>query len=180
MIQTLQLDRILHGAVATRYRDLVTRPTGVAIRNSLERAMAEARCVTALLDFSAVGLLDFSCADEVVAKLLLNPPSGERPHVILVGLSEAQTEAIDHVLSHHRLVAVVLPGLDQPPVLLGAPAPELRAAFDLVQQTGGCTGAELARDLGWPPGQAQAVLAQLARHRVVRVERDQYRPIPLQ
>jgi hypothetical protein len=42
MIHTIRLDRILQGAVATPYRDLVTRPTGAAVRGRVEDAMAEA------------------------------------------------------------------------------------------------------------------------------------------
>jgi hypothetical protein len=180
MIHTIKLDRILQGAVATRYRDLVTRPTGAAVRDRVEDAMAEARCLTALLDFSAVGLLDFSCADEIVAKLLQRSQSAGLRYVLLMGLSEDQSEAIDHVLTHHRMMCAVLPGSGETPFLLGDSSPEARSAFRHIHENGPCTGASLAADLGWTTPQANSALSQLAFQRLVRVDRDTYRPLPLQ
>jgi hypothetical protein len=179
MIHTIQLDRILQGAVATPYRDLVTRPTGAEVRSRVEVSISEAHCVTALLDFSAVGLLDFSCADEVVAKLLLRSRSDEG-HVLLMGLSEEQSEAIDHVLNNHQLVVAVLPRPGETPFLLGATSPEARNAFRYVHEMGPCTAHDLAREMSWALSLALAALEQLAGHRLVQVDRDCYRPIPLQ
>ena len=76
MIQTIHIGHLLRETVASPYRNLVTRPTGAAIRNRIQETMADSDCLTALLDFSGIELLDFSCADEVVAKLLL--AGGER------------------------------------------------------------------------------------------------------
>ena len=56
-----------------------------------------------MLDFTEVGLLDFSCADEIVAKLLLDTDPGIDRYVMLLGTREDHTEAIDHVLNHHAL-----------------------------------------------------------------------------
>jgi hypothetical protein len=180
MIHTIRLDRILQGAVATRYRDLVTRPTGAAVRGRVEDAMAETRCLTALLDFSSVGLLDFSCADEVVAKLLMNSQSAGDRYVLLMGLSEDQSEAIDHVLTHHHMMVAVLTCPGETPVLLGHCTPEARAAFRHIHEAGACSVSGLARDLGWTLTQAAAALQQLAFQRLVRVDQDTYSPLPLQ
>ena len=180
MIHTIRLDRILQGAVATPYRDLVTRPTGATVRGRVEDAMAEAHCLTALLDFSAVGLLDFSCADEIVAKLLIRSQSDGIRYVLLIGLSEDQTEAIDHVLTHRRMICAVLPGQGETPFLLGDSTSEARAAFRHVHETGPCTVAGLAADLGWTDELATSALQQLAFQRLVRVEQESYRPLPLQ
>jgi hypothetical protein len=180
MIHTIQLDRILQGAVATPYRDLVTRPTGAEVRSRVETSITDSHCVTALLDFSSVGLLDFSCADEVVAKLLLRAKNGEDRFVLLMGLSEEQSEAIDHVLTHHQLVIAVLPRPGETPFLLGATSSESRTAFRHIYEMGSCTAAELAREMSWGASLALSALQQLARHRLVRVDREYYRPIPLQ
>ena len=180
MIHTIKLDRILQGAVATPYRDLVTRPTGAAVRGRVEDAMAEACCLTALLDFSAVGLLDFSCADEVVAKLLQNSQSAGTRYVLLVGLSEDQSEAIDHVLNHHGMMCAVLTAAGETPVLLGHCSQEVRAAFGHIHETGPCTAASLSADLGWTSVQAAAALRLLAFHRLVQEDRETYRPLLLQ
>ena len=62
---------MLREAVATPYRNLVTRATGAAVRGRIEAALERSTCDVAVLDFSEVALLDFSCADEIVAKLVL-------------------------------------------------------------------------------------------------------------
>ena len=103
MMHTIRVDHVLREAVNTPYRDLVTRATGAAVRTSIEQAIAEADCPTTLLDFSAVGLVDFSCADEVIAKLLLHTWTDSSHYVLLQGLREDHSEAIDHVLSHHKI-----------------------------------------------------------------------------
>jgi hypothetical protein len=71
VIQTIRIGHLLREAVAAPYRNLVTRPTGAAVRSRIEETLAGSRCLTALLDFSEIELVDLSCADEVVAKLLL-------------------------------------------------------------------------------------------------------------
>lgn len=180
MIHTIKLDRILQGAVATPYRDLVTRPTGAAVRGRVEDAMSEAHCLTALLDFSAVGLLDFSCADEIVAKLLQRSQSAGDRYVLLVGLSEDQSEAIDHVLTHHGMICAVVTAIGEPPFLLGDCSNEVRTAFHHIHVTGPCTTASLSRDLGWSQSQAANALYQLAYNRLVQEDRETYCPLLLQ
>ncbi len=180
MIHTIRLDRILQGAVATPYRDLVTRPTGAAVRGRVEDAMAEARCLTALLDFSAVRLLDFSCADEIVAKLLQRSRTSGDRYVLLIGLSEDQSEAIDHVLNHQGITCAVLAAPGAAPVLLGHTSDDLRTAFRHIHEHGSCTATELACALTWSFSQALAALRQLAVQRLVRQEQETYCPLLLQ
>ena len=98
MIQTIRIGRLLRETVTLPYRCLVTRPTGAAVRTRIEAALAHSDCHTAWLDFSDVELLDLSCADEVVAKLLLAEPVTPAPFLVLRGLREEQHEAIEHVL----------------------------------------------------------------------------------
>ena len=71
MIATIHIGHVLRETAATPYRNLITRPTGAAVRDRIEAALARSDCAIALLDFSDVDLLDYSCADEVVAKLLM-------------------------------------------------------------------------------------------------------------
>ena len=71
MMQRIDLAPMLRDTVATPYSDMVTRSTGAALRNRIEQTIAGVSHRTTQLDFTAIGLLDFSCADEVVAKLLL-------------------------------------------------------------------------------------------------------------
>ena len=180
MIETIRICLLLRETVASPYRNLVTRPTGAAIRDRIEERLARSCCVTALLDFSEIELLDFSCADEVVAKLLLSDAEhGGVQYVVLQGLREDQHEAIEHVLTYHRLAVTAVPPLDEPdgPKLLGCVTADARAAFDGVCERGAGTADDLARMLEWPAARAQAALAELALHRLVRADHDRYYPL---
>ncbi len=178
MIQTIHIGHLLRETVASPYRNLVTRPTGAAIRNRIQEALAGSDCLTALLDFSDIELLDFSCADEVVAKLLLDEERGG-PVVVLQGLREDQHEAIEHVLTHHRLaVAAVTPGeARESPRLLGWVTPDARIAFACVCSQGALTPAELAAALGWVVARGTEALEGLALHRLVHADEDRYYPL---
>ena len=104
-IPAIDVRVILRSSVASAYDDLVTRRTGAAVRDGIERVLADTpRDQPAIIDFSAVRCLDLSCADEIVAKLLLN--HGAR-RFILRGLSESQRDALEPVLSHQHLAVVV-------------------------------------------------------------------------
>ena len=109
MTQTIRVEQLLRESVSGPYCDLVTRPTGRAVRTSIQRRLTVQHTALALLDFSEVGLVDFSCADEVIAKLLLEP--GCDTAIVLQGLREEQLEAIEHVLEHHDIA--VRPQLEQ-------------------------------------------------------------------
>jgi hypothetical protein len=50
--------------------NLATRETGRSIRESIELLEREPEGTVAALDFSHVGIIDFSCADEIVSKLV--------------------------------------------------------------------------------------------------------------
>jgi hypothetical protein len=169
MIETIRIGCLLRETVAAPYRNLVTRPTGAAVRTSIEEALARSTCHTAFLDFSDIELLDFSCADEVVAKLLLaNTERGVR-FLVLQGLREDQHEAIEHVLTHHRLVMIALPGDEQGvPRLLGWVSADARTAFAYVCELGPLSATDLARALGWNDARSRDALQALERHRLVR------------
>ena len=69
MRQTIRVERLLRESVETPYCNLVTRTTGRLVRRSIARELAAVDAPLALLDFSDVGLVDFSCADGIIAKL---------------------------------------------------------------------------------------------------------------
>ncbi|MGH7510183.1 MAG: hypothetical protein ACREMZ_12045 [Gemmatimonadales bacterium] len=174
MIQTIRIGHLLREAVAAPYRNLVTRPTGAAVRTRIEETLARSNCLTALLDFSEVELVDLSCADEVVAKLLLAVPT---PYfVVLQGLREDHHEAIDHVLTHHRLaIAAVPPGGE--PRLLGWVRADSREAFACICQSGPLGVADLSQGLGWPEARSRDALSDLALLRLVRLIGERYYPL---
>ena len=100
MIQHIKVHEVLQQSVAGFYADLVTRPTGRAVREHIERGLAVG--TIAVMDFTGVGCLDYSCADEIVAKLVR-----EKVRVLLLrGTSDAHRDAIEPVLLGHGLAAV--------------------------------------------------------------------------
>ena len=64
------------------YSNLVTRDTGAAVRLQIEYLLGESHdrgSALTVIDFSHVSMIDFSCADEVVAKLLMRYASDDPP-----------------------------------------------------------------------------------------------------
>lgn len=102
MIQSIDVHAVLQQSVPGYYADLVTRPTGRAVRESIERVIAGPEVVVARIDFSGVGCIDYSCADEIIAKLLR-----EVKVLLLRGLSDGHREAIEPVLLGHGLAVLV-------------------------------------------------------------------------
>jgi hypothetical protein len=176
MIQTIRIGHLLREAVAAPYRNLVTRPTGAAVRTRIEEALAGSNCLTALLDFSEIELVDLSCADEVVAKLLLAGRTG--CFVVLQGLREDHHEAIDHVLTHNRLAVAAVPPGSREPRLLGWVPADAREAFGCICDRGPLSAVELSRTLGWAETRSREALRELAVHRLVRPIGELYHPLP--
>lgn len=180
MRERIDLAPILRDAVATSYSDLITRPTGASVRGRVEERIAQSPHPTAQLDFASIGLIDYSCADEVVAKLLLRTP-GDRPHfVVLVNVSDSHVDAIEHVLETHRLSITAVPCIDQRPCMLGWRTPDLVAAFEAVHQLGAGDSGRLADLLGWTVERAADALQSLALRGLVHAASGTFRPLPTQ
>ncbi|HKV69752.1 MAG TPA: hypothetical protein VFD85_14655 [Gemmatimonadales bacterium] len=103
MIAPIDVHAVLQASVPGPYADLVTRPTGRAVRERIERAIADAP--VASMDFSGVRCIDYSCADEIVAKLLRSVQV-----LLLQGITEAHRLAIEPVLQGHGLAVVIQTG----------------------------------------------------------------------
>ncbi len=176
MTQTIRVEQLLRETVSGPYCDLVTRPTGRAVRTSIQRRLTVQHTALALLDFSEVGLVDFSCADEVIAKLLLEP--GCDTAIVLQGLREEQLEAIEHVLEHHDIAALVHDSELGTARIVGRASPDLRTAFFTLQQHGPADTDGVARLTGWPPERAADALATLLRLRLILASPAGYR-VPL-
>jgi hypothetical protein len=90
-------------------KDLVTRPSGEKIRLRVERDMGkEPEGAVVALDFSNIGIIDYSCADEIVTKLvsrLLSGEYGDR-YLMLTGLNENQKENIEVALERKDLAVM--------------------------------------------------------------------------
>jgi hypothetical protein len=130
VIQHIDVHAVLQKSVSGVYTDLVTRPTGRVVRECIERAMATAAAAevaVARIDFTGVGCIDYSCADEIVAKLLRSL-SGV---LVLMGISDGHREAIEPVLAGHRL-AVLIERPDGTLEAVGAPDAAAALLDDLV------------------------------------------------
>ena len=135
------------------YSNLVTRATGRAVRGQLESMLREMQGQRlAVLDFTHVGVLDFSCADEIVAQLLLRFGAGLPAHApappvpsyfMFRGLAAAHLEALEPVLEGHGL-ALVAEAEDGSMTLVGTVDADERATWQLVIASGGGDVAAIA------------------------------------
>jgi anti-anti-sigma regulatory factor len=116
VIQRIDVHEVLQRQVSGVYADLVTRPTGRAVREEIERTIAGVEARVTVIDFTHVGCVDYSCADEIVAKLLRDA----RVILLLRGINDGHREAIEHVVRSAGL-AVVLEGADGSLDVLGSP-----------------------------------------------------------
>jgi hypothetical protein len=102
VIQHIDVHAVLQQSVPGFFADLVTRPTGRAVRKEIERTIAGATPTVTRMDFAGVGCIDYSCADEIIAKLLR-----EVKVLLLRGLTDGHREAIEPVLVSHGLAVLV-------------------------------------------------------------------------
>jgi hypothetical protein len=147
VIETIPVARMLREAVTTPYLNLVTRPTGVAVRGRIESLLARSEWETAMLDFSDVVLLDLSCADEVVAKLVRMAKERLGRIVALQGLDEHLWESIHAVLEHQELAVAVLS--DGTVTLLGSVPADVHRLFERLEASTPLAAAALSQRLGW-------------------------------
>ena len=166
MTQTIRVEQLLRETVQGPYCDLVTRSTGRAVRTSIQQRLTSRPGSLALIDFTDVGLVDFSCADEIIAKLLLDPLT--ETTIVLQGLREEQLEAIEHVLEHHDLAALVHDAASGAARMVGRGSPDLRTAFFTLQRTGPSSAQALAERIGWALERAEVALLALVRLRLAR------------
>ncbi|MEP6991801.1 MAG: hypothetical protein ABJA80_12795 [bacterium] len=133
------------------YSNLVTRPTGAAVRTQIEALLADARERSlTVIDFSHVGMIDFSCADEVVAKLLLRYVAAERvdreAYFLFRGVTDDHWDAIETVLERHGL-ALVLETSDGARIV-GMVNDGERTTWEKVYELGQARATDLAHVLG--------------------------------
>ncbi|HEY9427074.1 MAG TPA: hypothetical protein VIR34_07960 [Gemmatimonadaceae bacterium] len=173
MINHIDLSSVLRRTVCDLYSDLVTRPTGKAVRDGIEKQLAEIgdRTLT-VIDFSHVGLLDYSCADEIVAKLLMrycSPVGHDSPHrdayFLFRGVSDSHADAIEAVLERHGL-AIVAQAEDGAVMIIGSVDESERRAWEVMCRIGRAVPLDLAREMGVDCAQIEAALDALCRRRL--------------
>ncbi len=126
--------------------DLVTRQSGQVIRERIERDIsAEQDGEVVALDFSKIGIIDYSCADEIIAKLisrLLGSEYGDK-YIVLSGLNENQKENIEVALERKGL-AIMAEMRDGKKALLGDLNNYLKETLNFILKKGKITAKELS------------------------------------
>jgi hypothetical protein len=181
MISHIDVSSVLKRSVSHLYSNLVTRPTGAAVRIGIEHHLDEiGDKALALLDFSHVNLLDFSCADEIVAKLLMQYVCDDMPkrevYFVFCGMKESHMDAIEAVLERHGL-ALVTQLDDGEPALMGNVDGEERQAWETICEMGSARPDDLADAIGMPRDRAASTLETLWRRRLVIRQESGYFPV---
>jgi hypothetical protein len=166
----VDMSAMVRRSIATLYSHLVTRPTGQALRLGIETQITElgALCLT-VLDFSEVAVLDYSCADEIVAKLIKRYQREDRPaeaYFLARGIEDRHRETIEAVLGRQGL-AITAELADGSVVLLGDASSTERAAWGILELLGRAAPREVAARTGVAEAESARALESLARRRVV-------------
>lgn len=162
----IDVGRLLQRTVTSLYAHLVTRPTGRAVRMAIVAQLqtAGARSLS-LIDLTEVQILDFSCADEVVAKLLEDARQNlaHDAFFVLRGVREPHRDQIEAVLERRGLAAVAETSPSGFELLGASSAPE-RRAWALVEERGLLSEEDLTGLL--PDGEERAALDCLVERRL--------------
>ena len=160
---------------ANLYSNLVTRPTGRAVRSQIELMLRASDRSLTVIDFSHVSMIDFSCADEVIAKLLMQDSHDRESYFVFRGMTDDHWDAIEAVLERHGLALVVERehGLE----LVGVTDERERRAFDVLKRRGRASCDELAFELGESVGDLRDALDAMWRRRLIMRRNDAYMPV---
>ncbi len=164
------LYKILKEALGNGSRDLVTRPSGQAVRQRLERELEKlAAGKVAVLDFSKIGVIDYSCADEIIAKLVSRLLAGEYgdKYLVLAGLNESQKENIEVALERKDL-AVIAVMRDDSRFVLGSLNNYLKDTLDFVSARRRATSKDLSDAKKVEPSTSGTRLLNLYKKRLVK------------
>ena len=178
MTLLIDVGTVLRGTVCDLYSNLVTRPTGAAVRTAIEQQVQDVgEPVVTTIDFSQVSLLDFSCADEIVAKLLLrySAEDGPRGYLLFSGIQEDHLDPIETVLEHHQLAMVSwFQGTAE---LFGCVDESERLHWETVRDHGPLSAESVAMMLGRETAESADTLERLRQRRLL-MRRDEGYTVP--
>jgi hypothetical protein len=181
MMHHIDLSSVLRQTLACDlYSNLVTRPTGAAVRGQIEQLLsdptdsADARAFT-IIDFSQVSMIDFSCADEVVAKLLMRYSSVDAPrdaYFLFRGVNDDHWVAIEAVLERHGLALAVenAEGVK----IAGVLSDDERSTWEAVYRLGTANADDVAIATGSDSTHVRGTLDSLCGRRLVMRANDEY------
>ena len=107
--QSLSLKKLTSTLLKNGSREMIGRSRGVRIREAIEKVFGEEKgTLRVVLDFSGIGSIDFSWADEVVAKMISRLWSGEygEKFLVLKNLNPSQAENIGVALERKKLAVL--------------------------------------------------------------------------
>ncbi len=167
---TYNLNNVLKKELKNSLNDLVTRPSGQIIRGHLENAIEKEKDGEVIaLDFTNIGIIDYSCADEVIAKLISRLLSGEYgdKYIILIGLNETHKENIEVALERKDL-AVIARMSNGEKILLGNLNNYLKETLNFILEKGKITASDLSESLKLPANTSGTRLLNLYKKRLVK------------
>lgn len=167
---TYNLYKLLKEELKNGSADLVTRRSGQVIRERIEKEVEKENDGEVIaLDFSKIGVIDYSCADEIVAKLLSRLLSGEygNRYIVISGLNDNQKENIEVALERKEL-AVTAQMIDGERILLGNLNNYLRETLHFVSEKGRITSGDLSENFKLPANTSGTRLLNLHKKRLVR------------
>jgi hypothetical protein len=169
-------------AVASLYqRNLVTRHTGRAVRLSIEGLVAEQGATSlTVLDFDDVAVIDFSCADEVVAKLVLravDEVSGDSERFFVFrGVAPHHVDPMDSALRRRGLAAAAV-GPEGRPFLIGEVDAAAARLWLAVCDAGAACLEELAPRFDMDPDDCGRILDHMCARRLLRRDGSAYQSL---
>jgi len=107
--QNLSLKKLTTTLLKNGSREMTGRSRGIRIREALEKILGEDKgTLRIVLNFSGMGSIDFSWADEVVAKMISRLWSGEygEKFLVLKNLNPSQSENIGVALERKKLAVL--------------------------------------------------------------------------
>jgi hypothetical protein len=172
MMNHIDISSVLRQTLACDlYSNLVTRSTGAAVRDQIELLLGESHdrgVLLTVIDFSQVSMIDFSCADEVVAKLLMRYASDDPPqdaYFLFRGVSGDHWDAIEAVLERHGL-ALAIEDVDRVRVV-GVLGDDERKAWDATYRLRRAGAVDVAIAIETSVDDAERALDALCRRRLV-------------
>jgi hypothetical protein len=169
-------------AVASLYQPyLVTRHTGRAVRLSIEGLVSEQGSLSlTVLDFGDVSVIDFSCADEVVAKLILRATEGEgggqQRFFVFRGVGSHHLDPMECALRRRGLAAAAQRPSGEP-FLIGDVDPAASRLWMALCEAGRARADDLAPRLGMDPRDCGRLLDRLVERRLLRWNGAEYQSL---
>jgi hypothetical protein len=169
-MKTYNLYSFLKEELKNGSSDLVTRQSGQVMRERIEREIQQENDGEIIaLDFSQIGIIDYSCADEIIAKLISRLIANEygNRYILLAGVNDNQRENIEVALERKDLAAMAeLRNGDT--VLIGNLNNYLRETLELILSKNKISARDLSETMKLEANTSGTRLLNLHKKRLVR------------